>query len=297
MHRTRQGFTLVELLVVIGVIAVLIGMLLPALNRARMQAQRVQCSSNMRQFVMGLTMYANQYRTYPHQRFNSSWGCFYPDNSVGSQAVYDGYNGQFFNGAPSGPGGSANRSVESIVDGVFGWPIAKKLQDLRYLPPLGYKGYACTSDIDPSGLPGYSGFYFGYAGWRVENHGALDDNGEPRFVAFYAYNGPGANNTNEYAGWNNPVAYISDTEWVDNVRPSGGYYRSLPRVKRKGTFKVVACPNYYSVDPGPATTIVSPHRPWVYMGAGNGFPAGKHFRNYGWTDGHVEGYDSTRGWR
>lgn len=71
-RRARSvGFTLVELLVVIGVISVLIAILLPALSAAREQAVRVNCLSNLRQCYAALLGYANEYGEYPT---NYLWG-------------------------------------------------------------------------------------------------------------------------------------------------------------------------------------------------------------------------------
>jgi prepilin-type N-terminal cleavage/methylation domain-containing protein/prepilin-type processing-associated H-X9-DG protein len=82
---TSRGFTLVELLVVIGIIAVLISLLLPSLGRAREQARTVQCLSNLRQIANGFEMYSAQNNQYLPP------SCYIYNATTSSPVVYTDY--------------------------------------------------------------------------------------------------------------------------------------------------------------------------------------------------------------
>ena len=78
----RTGFTLVELLVVIAIIALLMAILVPALQSSRLQAKSVLCSSNIKQLLVGLMMYENENQILPNgfHRANIPPPCGYPGN-------------------------------------------------------------------------------------------------------------------------------------------------------------------------------------------------------------------------
>jgi len=71
----RAGFTLVELLTVVGIIALLVSLLLPALNIASDQAKAVQCLSNLRQVMVATQIYLDQHKgTYPLANYTATHG-------------------------------------------------------------------------------------------------------------------------------------------------------------------------------------------------------------------------------
>ena len=180
----RKGFTLVELLVVIGVIALLIAILLPALNRAREQAKQVKCASNLRQMGEAMTMYINDWTYYP--------GCYASDNSGGSQFAcwpprlrlyLGGINEVFY--CPSQELWSrwhANQAGgATLADEGYGYKFGEQLLYTTAIPfSYGYNDWGCThaQGVAPSVMRGLGGDQ-----WAITLNGIRYANGRRQLKA------------------------------------------------------------------------------------------------------------------
>ena len=87
-HRSRspRGFTLVELLVVIAIIAVLVGLLLPAVQSAREAVRRTRCAANARQLALAVNLYESARRQFPPSMIHVPGTTFVSNN--GSWSVH-----------------------------------------------------------------------------------------------------------------------------------------------------------------------------------------------------------------
>ncbi len=167
-HPPAGGFTLVEVLVVIAIIAILTGLLMPALHRVRTASQQVKCASLLRQWGVAFHVYSDAYHgMLPHSQDESanpfpnaySYNAAYPQNECCYTDVLPPllgrppwtYRPPYFNGFPNGA---------KPTDDIWQCPLAVVLGDdwYDYQPSVhGYHSFCMNTFLDTS-APAYPPF-------------------------------------------------------------------------------------------------------------------------------------------
>jgi prepilin-type N-terminal cleavage/methylation domain-containing protein/prepilin-type processing-associated H-X9-DG protein len=251
--RRPRAFTLVELLVVIGIIGLLISILLPALNKAREQARGVVCASNEKQLLLAFTMYVGE---------NKNCTPIFPPVGAGyppsPNTPYLRSLAYYMNTNTAGRGGTIRYDV-----GAF-WPyVSNGLRSSgdpgstpTSAPEILQRTMSCPSDLDGTLVAGYGG---------IDPNASINRN--------FSYSWNPSFWSGDAASGANPNLYGTDKHAVNRVT-----------MIRQSGHKIILCEE---AQPNDAWGFVG----WPGANAAD-TPAFRHqYRaNWGFADGHVDTY-------
>jgi len=206
-NRKNEGFTLIELLVVIAIIALLMAILLPALNRAREQGKRAVCFNNLRQLTAAWQMYAEE-----------------NDGKIPASDIYYSHLASCSTTQSCGPGWYERPHL---------WNTATLPSDGSKLPPHNYTSLIAAVDrTKADSMNGFGGSLFGNPPTKVRNLNQLKHPTDRIVFLCEGESGAGSYGVmyNEESWWDPPpkrhgmgvALSFADThtdyrKWVDNL--------------------------------------------------------------------------------
>ena len=227
MKRKHLAFTLIELLVVVGIISVLVSLLLPSLQKARDQANRIACQSNLRQSYVAVVMYANDNRDwFP---FASAGGSGVANNAIDPDVAFNAV------AAPRPPQYYYLNFYSGLYPRYIGSPKVWLCPAWRYndMDPLWVNQYSWM--IDPNGSMSFQRMSYNWLAWPEIVYGISSGKpGEVGGPGFWSTLGgkPGIRRRDSWTIWG--AKYRTETTIIMSDIAGMQYYMEMPYTQHLG---------------------------------------------------------------